>query len=484
MREVGIIMKKRILSSLIALILLFSVVMNTNVKTAVAAEDNTQNAVSPYSSWAMNDLVVGDTYGIYPKTWYSYDMTAPISRSQFMILISEVRKKILKTNDVTKNVDNIYRLDNNMSVKTILNNFYTMLSGFEFSEEIGMKDKTAVKFMTDNGIFTGTNGELALSDTCSIEQACIFATRIVTSVYNKLDAASKGFLWEAKKGENTVYMLGSIHIADTSIYPFNKKILDAYQSSDSLAVELNAYDLTGAYAMMALGIYSDGSTLKDHVSAKTYQETIDLAAKYGYAESDIAMCKPWYVYTMFAALASTDSGDVEEAQEAAGLGIDLNFTVNALLSGKPILEVEGYEYQGQILDSFSDDLEEFLLSSTIESINDITAGTSEEGAENLDMALKAWHDGDVETFMSLMSVDEEYPEIFNADATAIKALSDEFTLKLITQRDARMANYIDKLLSAEGSSTTFVIVGSAHYISDHSVLDILKEKGYEITQIK
>jgi uncharacterized protein YbaP (TraB family) len=47
-----------------------------------------------------------------------------------------------------------------------------------------------------------------------------------------------------------------------------------------------------------------------------------------------------------------------------------------------------------------------------------------------------------------------------------------------------MAEYIDTLLNMEGSTTYFVIVGSSHYISEYSVLDILEEKGYEITQIK
>ncbi len=55
---------------------------------------------------------------------------------------------------------------------------------------------------------------------------------------------------------------------------------------------------------------------------------------------------------------------------------------------------------------------------------------------------------------------------------------------MITKRDIGMAAYIDMLLKGEGSTTYFVVVGSGHFISAYSVLDILKEKGYEITQIK
>jgi len=38
-----------------------------------------------------------------------------------------------------------------------------------------------------------------------------------------------------------------------------------------------------------------------------------------------------------------------------------------------------------------------------------------------------------------------------------------------------MAHIIDDLLKSEGSTTYFIMVGAGHYISDYSVLEILKE---------
>ncbi|HWT74895.1 MAG TPA: TraB/GumN family protein [Mobilitalea sp.] len=478
-------MQKRILSLLLAFILCLSMTMSMNASIALAADDSADQVTGQtYSDWALNDLMVGDTYGIYPSSWYSLDMTAPITRSQLKILVSELRQKILKTDKIVQNVDQIYRLDKTMSVEKVLSTLYTMLSGFEFTTDLGLQGKTASEYMKDNGIFTGANGELALKNTCSIEQACVFATRIITVVYDKLDAASKGFLWVTKSGGNTVYMLGSIHMASPDIYPLSNDILAAYNSADALAVELNLFDLEGANKVAELGVYTDGTTLKDHVSAETYQKTVELAAKFGYPEELISMIKPWYIYLMFASLALTDTASTDDASSAASLGLDYNFTANALITGKPILEVEGYEYQAKMLDSFSAELEEYLLNSTIDGVNDILAGNSSEGADSLDAMLQLWHDGDVEAFLKASSTADEYPEVYSEEASAEKALLDEFTLKLFTQRDANMADYIDGLLKAEGSHTYFIIVGSGHYISDHSVLDILKDKGYEITQIK
>jgi uncharacterized protein YbaP (TraB family) len=205
----------------------------------------------------------------------------------------------------------------------------------------------------------------------------------------------------------------------------------------------------------------------------------------GVPEQQLNMFKPWYLYTSFAALASTTSGNTQEAVQAATLGIDYNFTTNALLNGKPILELEGYEFQGKALDSFSDDLEEYLLSSTIDAVNEVMTGTIDQGSEDLDEILELWRTGDAEAFKKYTSMEYEYPELYEQETSVEeKKLIEEFQDILLTQRDKGMADYIDGLLKAEGSKTYFVIVGSAHYISDYSVLDILKEKGYEITQIK
>jgi uncharacterized protein YbaP (TraB family) len=433
----------------------------------------------------MNDLIIGDTYGIYPVSWYDLDMTAPITQGKLRILTYGIRRKMHDTNSVVSITEQVYKINNIVTVEDALNTFYTMLTEFDFEGDIGLKNKEAVAFMKENGIFTGTNGELALTDTCSIEQACVFATRLVTFVFDKLDAASKGFLWVAKSGENTVYMLGSIHMASTEIYPFSNEMLQAYQSSDALAVEVNLYDLDGAYKLAELGVYMDGTTLKDHVSEETYQKVVALGTMFGYTEEMLQMIKPWYLYSMFAALANTNSADAAEANQATSLGIDLNFTTNALIYGKPILEVEGYEFQAQVLDSFSDELEEYLLLSTIEAINEIIEGTASEGSDDLEMILDLWHEGDTESYKKFTSMEYEYPELYDKDELAAEqALVDEFVDKLITQRDKRMAEYIETLLTMEGSTTYFVIVGSSHYISEYSVLDILEEKGYEITQIK
>ena len=97
--------------------------------------------------------------------------------------------------------------------------------------------------------------------------------------------------------------------------------------------------------------------------------------------------------------------------------------------------------------------------------------------------MEYWREGDIEGFLE-MSKASEYTDTSYEISEEEQILIDEFNDKLLTQRDKHMADYIDDLLQAEGNNTYFVVVGSAHYVSDYSVLDILAERGYEINQIK
>lgn len=487
-------MKKRLMALFMTLILCLSM-MSANAfafsteavsSQAVVNREQSVIAASNFSQWAQNDLIVGDSYGVYPLTWYNKDMTAPISHGQLRIILGKLRGKILNTDRITKIKESICEInDEKITVEEVLKAYYSVLSDYEFTKDIGLKSSKAVDFMKKNKIYTGTNGELKLKDTCSVEQACVMAARLVTFLYDTLDAGSKGFFWETSYGDNKVYLLGSIHIASNDIYPYSKKIQSAFESSDALVVELNMLDTSGAIKVAEYGLLTDGTTLKDHLSPEVYEKTIALAKHFGYPEEIINMYKPWLVNTLFSAYTSTDTASQDELVAAANLGIDLHFTINASLTGKKILEVEGYEVQYKALDSFSPELDEYLLNSTVDTINGILAGQKSSGSEFVDDALLLWRKGDVETFSQYTSFEYMYKDLVEMAATEEELnLLKEYEDKLLLQRDKGMADYIDNLLKAEGSNTYFVVVGSAHYISDYSVLDRLEEKGYTITQIK
>lgn len=478
-------MKKRVLSLLLILSMLLTVVPVSN---AFAQELDTIQA--PYSSWATKDLIVGDTYDIYPQSWYEKGMQAPITHGQLRILLGGLRGKFLNTDCVVDYNEQSYELKNNMTVEEVLELLYILSSDYEFDGDIGISDNVnALKYMADYGIFSGNEGELSLTDVCTVEQACVIATRLITHIYDALDAASKGFLWQIDSGENTVYLLGSVHMADNDIYPFNNRMLKAFEESDVLGVELDmlsSADLVNSL-LLQYGIYTDGTSLKDHVSEDVYAKTVQVTSNFGYTEEMISLFKPWAVYTIFSSLTNSSSGSIEEVGSAAALGIDMKFTIDAYMTGKPVFELEGFELQIKMLNSFSDELAEYLMESTMDAIIDIMSGKlTGGGSQVLDLVLDYWRKGDVEGFMKDIApllMAEETPDMDEEDKEVLP-LMEEYIYKLITERDQGMAEKIDAFLKAEGSTTYFVVVGTGHYISEYSVIDILIDKGYEINQIK
>lgn len=491
-------MKKRILAITLIMAICLTLLPTANVSAANQKSKQTSNGnkiekeTPIFSEWAYKELVLGDRYDIYPLTWYDNGLTSTISEKQMTVLFQGLRKKLRKAEGVTPASGSAITIKNNMTVEDTLNVFYNVIKSNDYTKNIGLDTTSnAISFMKKNGIFTGKNGELGLKEKCSVEQACVFAVRIVTYVYDKLDAASKGFLWEVKKGDNTVYMLGSIHVADSDIYPFSEKMLEVYRNSDSLVLEVNLDNKEGLNSYVALVRYTNGTTLKDHVSADCYEKTIKMAAAVGISEEVVVQFKPWYLYTLFTTLA-TSSGNSSQATRAASLGIDVSFLQDAEISDKSILEIEGYQKQGEMLNSFSHDLQEYLLTNSIDSLSKVMTGTSDTSSTNelssdlLNNWLDAWHDGDVDAFTkSYNAEDDVIGDTFdNQYDTTTKALMEEYYNALLTNRNKGMADYIENLLTADGKKSYFVVVGAMHYLSDDNILDILKDRGYEISQIK
>ncbi|TAH67023.1 MAG: TraB/GumN family protein [Anaerolineaceae bacterium] len=478
-------MKKRFLSLLLIISMLLTVLP---ANSAFAQEADV--AQPTYSQWAFEDLVVGDTYNIYPQRWYKKGMQDPITHAQLRVLMAGIRIKLNSSESVVNYNEQIYNLSDDMTVEEVLEALYLMISNYEFNKDIGItEDGKALDYMAKYGIYTGNEGGLSLKDICTVEQACVIATRLITYMYDALDAASKGFLWEIESGDNKVYLLGSIHMADYDIYPFSNKMLEAFAESDVLGVEVNLLDTSVDVnnLFMTYGMYNDGTSLIDHVSEETYVKTIQVGAAFGLEEEVLALFKPWALFNTFVGLSNTSEASIDEATKAAQLGVDMKFLLDAYFAEKPIVELESYELQIKLLDSFSDKLAEYLLDSTMDSIIDMMQGVKVEGGNQaINIILDYWHEGDVEGFMrdiAPLLVASEVPDMDEEDKEIV-ALMEEYFYKIFTDRDKGMAKKIDEFLNAGGSTTYFVVVGTGHYISDYSVLDILEEMGYEINQIK
>jgi len=268
---------------------------------------------------------------------------------------------------------------------------------------------------------------------------------------------STSFLWEVKSDTSTAYVLGSIHYLKESMYPLPSQIENAFSGSDTLVVEV---DISGNDAakmqelMLLNSLYTDGTTLKDHISDSTYELAKKTFEDIGLPLESAQMFKPW-------ALALTlTSMEVMKLGYNPEHGIDKYF-LNKARADKKILALETAEFQVNLLSSLPDDDQDAFLAYTIRDL-DLISG-SVEGL------VKAWSTGDTGGLESILLQNVK-------DAPQFEHIYDT----LIYDRNRTMSEKIDGYLKDKG--TYFVVIGAGHLVGNKGVINLLKEKGYKVSQ--
>ncbi|WZY00689.1 TraB/GumN family protein [Bacillus sp. FSL W7-1360] len=277
------------------------------------------------------------------------------------------------------------------------------------------------------------------------------------------EASSKGILYKVEKGGNTVHLFGSIHVGSEDIYPLHENVERAFDEADHLAVEidLTALDETEMMTIMIeSGIYQDGRSLSDAVEEDTFQDVVDIFAAYGMDESDVETFKPWFASYMI------NPFMFQKAGYSAEEGIDLYFLNRAGEENLNIIDLEKPEDQMSVLsDILSEDSQAASLEDTVNEYHN--------GGEKLRNLMDIWQAGDIEAFSKLRS--EFMNEMDSEDYQAFaKAFTDD--------RDEEMTNKIEEFLSADKDETYFVVVGAMHLAGENSIVDLLKDRGYDVQE--
>jgi uncharacterized protein YbaP (TraB family) len=266
----------------------------------------------------------------------------------------------------------------------------------------------------------------------------------------------KHFLWRVQSGTSTAYLLGSIHILKKDFYPLSREIEDAYAASSVLAVEANIDDVSRIDVTNIIGkaMYPAGDSVDKHISPSTYELLKEELAADGIPIELVAMQRPWFVALTLTSFALLKSGF------DPAYGLDQHF-ISEAEGKKKIVELEGVDYQVDLLSSLSDSDQEFFLRSTINDLH-----TLDRDADRL---ISAWKSGDAQGIESLIANEEQE-----------KGMSPIYE-KILYERNRTMAGKVEKLLRT--GQTAFVVVGAGHLVGEKGIIDILRQRGYVIDQL-
>jgi len=266
----------------------------------------------------------------------------------------------------------------------------------------------------------------------------------------------KNFLWKVQSKTGTVYVLGSIHFLKKEFYPLNKKIEDAFEKSNVLAVEANINDVgkIDIQKLIETAFYPENDSLEKHVSGETYEIIKKEFGELGLPIEFINKQKPWLL-----ALTLTSLELVKLGYDPT-YGIDMHFLSKA--SKKKIMELESIDYQINLLSGFSDRDQEIFLLYTIKDLKML--------GQEADELMNAWRSGNTKGIESIIS----------KSITEDRRMSPIYE-KLIYERNRHMASRIEEFLKTK--ETYFVIVGAGHLVGNKGIIVILKRKGYHVEQL-
>lgn len=273
--------------------------------------------------------------------------------------------------------------------------------------------------------------------------------------------ASKGYLWKVEKDGVEVHLMGSIHVGDPNLYPLRDEVEQAFDDSDNLVVEVDVTKVgeeSVQQEIAAIQVLSDGTTLKDHISADTYTRVQSFLEELGLATNAYDTFKPWVVTQDMSNYASAVAG------YQGGIGIDMYYLNKAQASDKPILELESVTSQLQVFDSFSKELQEKQMNEALDGIFGVTETTE----PTINALADLWVQGDdagLEALVAELQKEEEFYE------------------KLVKNRHAGMLEKIEGYLNNEKKESYFVVAGYLHMLGEDGLITLLKEKGYTVTRI-
>ncbi|MEK4053979.1 TraB/GumN family protein [Paenibacillus sp. FSL F4-0087] len=271
-----------------------------------------------------------------------------------------------------------------------------------------------------------------------------------------VQTGGRGFMWEVESNGNTVYLVGSMHIADESFYPLRKEFEEAFAEADYLGVEIDiskAAEEAQQKIVLDLGSYQDGTTLKDHISSETYTQLGNILKQSGLEPNALDTFKPWVVESTLASLKSMKAG------YEASAGVDLYFIQKAIERKLPVIELETYESQLGMFNDFSKELQEKTLKATLDNFDVLD--------DSVNQMAEMWKTGN----------DEQLLELTNSFSD-----DEEYNKAMLIDRNVGMADKIDGYLKNGKGEEYFIVVGAAHYLGDHGIVKLLKDKGYTVVR--
>ena len=269
-------------------------------------------------------------------------------------------------------------------------------------------------------------------------------------------ARDRGILWTVEGRQNTVYLLGSVHVLRPGDAALPAAAERAFDDAEQLVMEIDLDEpgsdpVSMVAEMQRAAMLPRGQTLKA-VLGSDYASIKERARKSGIDLETLDAYEPWFVAVALLDLELAKRGFSPE------FGIEQTLAARAIEDHKPIEGLETAAQQFQMLASMPlAQQKRFLL---------MTLDESTQLDRELEDLLRAWRTGDTEALARLLAGEyDDFPDLYR---------------RLTVERNRAWVGHLVGLL--DDRDDYLVVVGALHLVGPDSVVDLLRQRGYTVTQ--
>lgn len=261
--------------------------------------------------------------------------------------------------------------------------------------------------------------------------------------------------------DNCNYLVGAMHLGDAHIKNLSDEVIIAYKEMDALAVEV---DTIGYTLDISNYILPEGTTIDKLISEELNKKLEEFSLNHvSFPYGQYKSFKLGLITDLLASSLYIELGYMTE-------GVDSYLLKLAHTENKEIIEIETIESQETFLNAYSDELYKYLIEDTID--------TYDSQKELVKKLYDAYLAGDAQRIKDVLNLENEDDENISEK---LKEELESYQKAMYDDRNIVMANAIEEYLA--NNKNVFVTVGAAHVVADNGIVEILKGKGYKITQM-
>lgn len=261
----------------------------------------------------------------------------------------------------------------------------------------------------------------------------------------------QGLLWRITPSDGlSSFIYGTMHSDDPRVLDLPEPAQRALTSARTVVLEADL-NPEAIDALMRTIWLPHGQTLTELLDQATLTRTLAALSDRGIPPVVALSVKPWVASVMLV-----------RPQPATGEFLDLALAAQAKAQGKPVHGLETAEEQLAALDAFSLEQQVLMLKLTLAQLSQMPALQ--------ERLLEAYLKQDL---AGLVDLSEE-------SLSGAGVLADTFNARLIESRNHRM---VERMLAYLQTGCAFVAVGALHLPGEEGILNLLEQRGYQVSPV-